>query len=191
MKKTTVFIAAVAALIFFPGCFTPQQGTTGVVTGSSYNSATDKTTYTVSPYGTAAIPGKWTKTHYNNVSFQQFFVNSENVEIALAFGTTNGYEFNANGKRKGFDFVKGFYEWDTDYFVKKYGLNRTLIESDSAAHYMVYRLNGKAGSTVMDTYFLIGERNGYSSNFSVSITDKWTAQAKVDFLKGLFMDNKQ
>jgi hypothetical protein len=40
----------------------------------------------------------------------------------------------------------------------------------------------------MDSYFLIGEKNGDASNFSISITDKWKEDEKVEFLKKLFLN---
>ncbi len=75
--------------------------------------------------------------------------------------------------------------------VDKYGLERRVIESDSINHYLIYRLSGKSGETNFDTYYLLGEKKRYTSNFSITITDKWTEETKIDFLRKLFLDKKE
>lgn len=169
--------------VFAAGCAT----TASVIESCEYDTEKDQTVYTVLPYGSAALPGKWGKDHYNSVSHQQFFRNADSVEIAIAFHPAKGYPFNGNGKLKGHDFVKAFYEWDSHYFVEAHGLKREIIEADSARHYLVWRLYGSAHTTAYDTYFLFGEKNGNASNLSVTNTDRWTAGEKTAFLKGLFL----
>lgn len=161
-------------------CGSAQRATSTIV-GGDYDAKKNITEYFVQPYGQVSIPGKWDKTTYNSSSRQQFFTNKESVQLAISFGPCNKYEFNKNGALKGYDFVKAFYKWDSDYFVSN-GLQCKILESDSTKHYIIYRAFGKG----FDTYFLIGEKNGYLNNFSINITDKWTAQQKVDFLKSLF-----
>jgi hypothetical protein len=187
-KLKTAFI--VIMLLAFAGCVMQQQRVS-VITGGEYNKEKDLTNYFVLPYGAVSIPGKWEKDHYNSVSFQQFFKNKDSVSLAVAFGACTQYEFNTNGALKGFKFVKAFYTWDTDYFVSKYGLQRSVIEQDSINNYMIYRVYGKTGQTSFDTYFLLGEKNGNSNSFSISITDKWTEEEKITFLRNLFLVKPQ
>jgi hypothetical protein len=161
---------------------------TSTLTGCTYDEKKDSTTYFVLPYGSAILPGKWEKEHYNKVSSQQFFTGKDSVNIAIAFVAYDKYEFNPKGKQKGFNFVKAYYEWDSRYMVDAYGLNRKVLERDSIHNFMIYRIYGTIKTSTFDTYFLVGEKKGNASNFSITITDKWTESKKIDFLKNLFLD---
>lgn len=166
------------------------QRTTTLV-GGEYNDTKNETDYFVFPYGTVTLPGKWEKTSYNTISRQQFFRNQDSVIIAIAFARFNKYEFNADGSKTGFDFVKAYYEWDSKYFVDSHGLKRQLLVTDSANNFMIYRIYGQIEKGNFDTYFLFGEKNGNTSNFSISNTDRWSENEKVIFLKNLFLTKKE
>ena len=58
-----------------------------------------------------------------------------------------------------------------------------MIENNSERHYVIYRIYGER----LDTYFLIGEKNGKVSNFSINITSRWNENEKIKFLKRLFL----
>lgn len=179
-----LFISLIALL---GSCATQRVST---IVGGEYKESSNVTEYFVLPLGTAEIPGKWMKTSYSSVSHQQFFKNQDSVEIALAFNRYDGYEFNAKGTKKGFEFVEAYYEWDSKYFMDSYGLQRLMIERDSLQQFVVYRIYGGEGGKKTDTYFLIGNKNGNVSNFSVSVTDKWTEEEKINFLKHLYLNDK-
>lgn len=174
-------------LAFVVSCATQRTST---LVGGEYNDTKNETDYFVLPYGSVTLPGKWEKTDYNTISRQQFFRNQDSVIIAIAFGRFNKYEFNTEGSKTGFDFVKAYYEWDSKYFVNSHRLKRQQIESDSINNFMIYRIYGQIEKDDFDTYFLIGEKNGNTSNFSISDTDKWTENEKIDFLKNLFLTKK-
>jgi hypothetical protein len=176
-------------LLLLAGCVT-QRTSTSTITTSEYDPARNETSYLVVPLGSAYIPGKWTKTHFNTVSNQQFFTNKDTIILALAFTPCTGYEFNTTGSKKGFDFVKAFYEWDSKYFVDQ-GLKRSVLETDSTNKFMIYRIYSESKGSLIDTYFLAGEKNGSASNFSITVTDKWTNDEKVAFLKKLFLTKKE
>jgi hypothetical protein len=169
--------------ILLTNCATQRTST---LIGGNYNDTKNETDYFVLPYGTVTLPGKWEKTNYNTISKQQFFRNQDSVIIAIAFGRFDKFEFNMNGSETGYNFVKAFYEWDSKYFVDSHGLKRQPLESDSSKNFMVYRIFGQIGKGKFDTYFLIGEKNGNISNFSISETDKWTESEKTTFLKHIF-----
>ena len=163
---------------------------TSTIVGGNYNETKNETDYFVVPYGSVTLPGRWDKTNYNTISRQQFFRNQDSVIIAIAFGRFDKYEFNMNGSETGYNFVKAFYKWDSKYFVESHGLKRQVIESDSNNHFMVYRIFGKMEKENFDTYFLIGEKNGNISNFSISDMDKWTESEKINFLKNIYLTEK-
>lgn len=159
---------------------------TGTIVGGEYNKSKNETEYFVFPYGSVEIPGNWKKTNYNTISRQQFFKNQDSVIIAIAFGRYNKCEFNLDGSQTGFNFVKAYYEWDSKYFIDSHGLKRQPLESDSINRFMIYRIYGLIEKGLFDTYYLIAEKNGNISNFSISSTDKWTDREKINFLKKLF-----
>ena len=168
-------------LAILSSCGSPRYVSTLV--GGEYNADKDVTEYFVIPFGQVSLPGKWEKDNYVSNSRQQFFHNQDSVIIAIAFTNSSGYEFNSKGLLKGYDFVKAYYEWDSEYF-SSLGLEVKIIESDQSKAYIFWRVYGQD----FDTYFLIGERNGRVSNYSVNATDKWTVDEKVQFLKSIYLD---
>ncbi len=169
--------------------FTAQRVSTTI--GGAYDENKNQTAYFVLPYGTVHLPGKWEKTHYNSISNQQFFVNQDSVKIAIAFEASTNYEFNTNGSKTGFEFVKSSYDWDSNYFVEKHELKRSLFERDSVTNYLIWRLFGGKGQEKFDMYFLFGEKKGNVSNFSVMLTGKWTESEKIKFLKELYLHKNE
>jgi hypothetical protein len=162
---------------------------TSTVVGGDYNESKHETDYFVLPYGSVKLPGKWEKTIYNSVSSQQFFRNKDSITIAISFGRIDKYEFNTDDSKKGYEFVEAFYDWDSEYFVNQ-GLKRQIIVRDSINKYMIYRIYGEYKKDELDTYFLIGERNGSINNFSITKSDKWTEDESIDFLKRIFLVKK-
>ena len=173
------------AAVICTNCATQKAST---ITGGEYDENKNQTSYFVLPFGSAFIPGKWIKTKYNNVSNQQFFKNSDSITIAVAFNPVNKYEFNTDNSKKGFEFVKAFYEWDSQYFVNTNKLNREKIEDDENQHYIVWRVFGENNETAYDTYFLFGEKNGYARNFSIMKTNKWNREEKIKVLKEMYSE---
>jgi len=143
------------------------------------------------PYGSVSIPDKWEITNYNSASKQQFFKNEEGVIIAIAFAPCNKFEFYRDNSKKGFGFVKAFYEWDSEYFVSTYGLQQNLIEENEKDNYIIWRVYGEHNNSYWDTYFLFGERGGFANNYSIMRTDKWTVEQKIAFLKKIYENKKE
>ncbi len=52
---------------------------------------------------------------------------------------------------------------------------------------LLAHIYGGIENVKIDNYFLLGEKNGFVSNFCVMVTDKWTESYKIDFLKKLFL----
>lgn len=177
----------IAIITIFTSCATQRVST---LVGGEYNETKNETDYFVLPYGSVTLPGKWNKKDYNSISRQQFFTNQDSVIIAIAFGQYNNYEFNLDGSLTGYSFIKGYYEWDSKYFINILGLERESIQNDSVNNYIIYRIFGQKDKGKFDTYFLIGEKNGNISNFSISDNNKWTIDEKIEFLKNLFITKK-
>ncbi len=153
----------------------------------NYDEEKNTTDYFILPYGSVSIPGRWNKTDYISISRQQFFKNFDNITIAIAFAPYDKYEFNADKPKKELDFALAYYEWDSKYFVETHKLKREFMEKDSTNNFVIYRIFGENEKGKFDTYFLVGERNGFVSNFSIMDTDKWDRKYKIDFLKRLYI----
>ena len=163
------FVSILTMLWVITNCATQR---TSMLVGGEYNETKNETDYFVVPYGSVKLPGKWEKTSYNSVSRQQFFRNNDSTTIAISFGPIDKYEFNADGSKKGYEFVEAYYEWDSDYFVN-HGLKRQVLEEDRSKKYMIYRIYGQSE---IDTYFLVGEKKGNVNNFSIMNPNNWTEE---------------
>lgn len=180
MKSQLLFLLVA---IFLFSCKTQTQS---VLVSSHYNEEMDRTDYSRIPYGSVSIPGEWKQTTFNDISKQQIFKNRDSVFIAIGLTPTNKYEFNTDGSKNNFDFVSAFYEWERKYFTEDLGLSVEKLESNIEDNYIIFRVYGNK----IDSFFLFGEKNGISRNYSVSITDKWTKDTKIEFLKKLYLKEK-
>ena len=185
MKRN--YLIYLLTITFLGSCAT--QRTTTIVS-CDYDTKLNQTNYMVFPYGAVSLPNKWEKTNYNSSARQQFFKNEEGVTIAISFAPSNKYEFNTDNSKKGFVFVKAFYEWDSQYFVNTFGLEQDLVEENETDNYIIWRVYGEYNNSQWDTYFLFGEKNGIAHNYSITKSDKWTTEQKMKFLKGIYLDQK-
>ena len=172
--------------ILLTSCATHRNS---IIKGYDYNKEKDETVYFVIPYGNITLHGHWIITNYNSSSRQQFFRNSDSVIIAISFGPCDKYEFNTDTLKTGFEFVKSFYEWDSQYFSETNGLSAELIEQDSSKNFIIWKLYGFLNDKKIDNYFLFGVRNCFVSNFLVLDTKKWKDSEKINFLRNLYIKN--
>ena len=161
---------------------------TSIIVFSDYDEKANRTDFTVFPYGEIGIPGKWEKAGYNQKSGQQLFENADSVSLAISFAPCSKYDFGTGRTGTGFEFVKAYYEWDSEYFVSQYGMKRNIIEQDSRNNFIIWHLEGLFEGTQVDNYFLFGEKKSYVSSFLILTTDKWTEKEKIIFLKNLFLN---
>lgn len=181
MKKICTLCAMLFAIATIIGCTSQQYMST--IEGGEYDVKKDATDYFVLPLGQISLPGKWEKCGYNKEAHQQFFKNQDSVIVSASFSPTSRYEFNKDGTLKGLDFLLAFYEWESEYFKSK-GFECQMIETNDDSQYILYRIYGDTA----DTYFLVGIKGeGNVTNLSVNITDKWTKEEKILFLKNLFL----
>jgi hypothetical protein len=183
--KNFFLLLSILAVAFLTNC--APQGYVSTIENCKYDPKNDQTNYLVLPFGSVKLPGKWEKGRLNKRANQQFFTNKDSVDLAIGFTHFDQYEFNQKGKLRGMPFLLAYYEWDSNFLAKSFGANRVIIESDETNHFMVYRIFKEGGTDNIDTYFLIGEKNGNVSNFSINATKKWTAVFKIEFLKNLFL----
>ena len=183
MTKTIKYIALAFSIAFLINSCSPKAIST--ITGMEYNSQKNETDYFVLPYGSVSIPGKWDKTHYNEIAKQQYFKNKDSVIISIAFAPINKYEFNTDGKLQGFNFVHSFYEWESKYFIQQHKLNSKIIEKDSTKNKILFRIHGDIEQGNFDTFFMVTEKGNMASVFSVTRSDKWSRNETIDFLNSI------
>jgi hypothetical protein len=180
MKRIVLYFFALVLLL--SGCAVPRQ--TSVLVSTNYDKEKNETNYMYLPYGSAKIRGEWKKEgERDNSSRQQHFINKDSIVIAIAFNHYRKFEFNTDGAKKGIDFVKAFFKWETDYFLAQ-GIQNEIIETNVEKNYIIYRFF--KDKTTINTYFLVAESNGNYSNFSIFNNNKWSHEKKITFLTELF-----
>ncbi|MBO7427917.1 MAG: hypothetical protein J6U08_04315, partial [Paludibacteraceae bacterium] len=70
-------------------------------------------------------------------------------------------------------------------FEKTLGLQHEILEENEGKQYMIFRIYGSTDGTKVNMYFLLGEKNGNVSYFSLSRAEKWTEERRLEFLRGL------
>jgi len=177
MKR--LFSKLIFLALILSSCGSTKQ--TSTLIGDSYDEATNKTTLILVPYGNVDIPGKWTRTNYNQVSRQQFFVNYDSATIAIAKSPKEKYPFFEETKED-FRLVFDFYKWDSEYWVQQ-GLTETKIKENKTDNYIIWQITGEK----VNNLFLFGLKNNLIINYMVS--SDWTESKKIDFLTDLYMNN--
>lgn len=179
----------VLILVFASACATQKKVGSSTIIGGEYHEESNSTEYFVVPGGKVNIPGRWKKTTYVANSKQQFFTNIDSLTLAISFTQANKYEFNLDGTKQGFAFIDAFYTWESN-FMEEQGLSMEVIESNREQNFQIYRLFGDIEKGTFDTFFLVGEKMGNVSNFSMTNDKKWTENQIIDFLKQLFLSDE-
>jgi hypothetical protein len=180
MYPASRFITVITATIFSACASTG----TSIIYGDDYDKANDQTTVTIFPYGNVKVPGKWTKTSYNNVSGQYFFIGPDSVRIAIALQPWDKYEFShGNPEVTPENFVRKFYEWDANYLKTKINGQVKVLVENREKNYIVWNLQGQR----TNEYFLFGLKGKSAYNLYVT-TSNWDESRKVGFLERLFAE---
>lgn len=152
MRLTRIFAGIIGGMIF-ASC--SQQASTSILYGNNYDKNKDQSVIMMFPYGSVTLPGKWTETHYNNVSGQQFFRNADSVEFAVALNSWNRYEFYRQGMTA-MEFVKAFYEWESVYFQEQTGCQVKIVKDAGDRDMILWNIRR---DPTINTYYLFGLRN--------------------------------
>lgn len=181
MNRQTIKLAIGLFIVVLTSCKTPQ---TSVIAADSFDEENNQTSLTLLPYGTIVIPGKWTKTSYNQVSKQHFFTNNDSTTLAVTKNPKDKYPFYKPDQTVS-EFVIDFVKWDAEYW-KQQGLTVATIDDQSDKGYILWQ--AKSDDKNVNTIFLFGSKNGLAYNFSVA-SKKWTETKMKEFLVQLLNDN--
>lgn len=133
--------------------------------------------------GDIKIPGNWEQLNSINDSGQTYLKNSEGVIIAIAQNPKKAYSFFKSSK-SGFENVKLFYIWDSDY-IKENKYKTDKIKENAESEYIIWKYNdGK-----LDNVFLFGSAKDNFLNLLV-YSNIWDEDKKVLFLENLYQLNK-
>lgn len=149
---------------------------TSRIVSDSYDKVNDKTTLGLIPYGNILIQGRWTKTRYNEVSRQHFFMNNESVTIAITKAPKEKYPFyeeNLTDEK----FTEKFYQWEFEHYTKQ-GYKIEKINPERQQNYIIWKATGNEANTI----FIYGAKNNFAYKFSV-LKAKWSEEKKIEFLK--------
>lgn len=183
--KLIKFVIIITVLVSFYSCSITGTSTSTIVS-TSYDKDKNLTTHTVFPYGTIDIPNKWGKINYISSSRQYILMNEDSIQLFISFSAIDKYEFNNDKSLQGYDFLKAFYKWDADYFNKEFTLKNEIIEENQTSKYIIYKIFGEKVNSI----FLVHEKDGFITNLSIQINNKWSEHQEIDFLKSLIKVDK-
>lgn len=152
------------------------------IESTKYDKNSDKTTYTVLPFGVVILPGKWNKTTFNNVSYQQNFKNVDSVSSAVCINQASNYPFYKPNMTSN-QIVKEMYEWDAQYWAQRIGAKTPVLKSDTTNHFIIWQI--KEEKYKVDNYYLFGCEKGIV--FTVFInSQKWDSTEINSFLETVY-----
>jgi len=151
-----------------------------MIVADSYDQDKNVTTLTLLPYGNIDIPGQWTKTKYNAVSRQHFFLDKDSTSIAVTKNPQEKYPFDSDSLTDK-EFAIKFFKWEKDFYEKQ---GFQIDEKTSGDNFVIWTANRNDANTIL----LYGAKDDFAYNFAV-FTDNWTEEKRIEFLTGLFERN--
>jgi hypothetical protein len=183
MNIKAVFLFVSSATLLLSSC-APSKSIS-VIVSNSYDEKSNVTTYSKLPLGSVQIPGKWKKTSTNQVSRQDFFVNNDSIQIAVAINLCRQYAFYKKDTTEN-AFVNDYYEWDSKYLAEEIKGQRVILKTDTTSQFIICRIHNDKD---VDGYFLFGVDKGKFFNLYVT-TDKWEQTQKVEFLEATYKNHQ-
>lgn len=170
-------------LIILSACSVSRQ--TSMLYNESYDKESNRTTITMFPFGVVKLPGVWTKTREFAQSGQYFYLNEDSVQVAIAMHEWNNIEFShQNPNVTTLNFVRKFYEWESNYFKEITGREPRIVKEDTQKNYLIWHLMN--GTQRVD-YFLFGLKGNTAFNLNVKASH-WDEEKKVRFLEQMFLE---
>jgi len=151
-NRSILLFAVMFVLISSSGCFHRLAPASGTV--APYNASTNITTYTVSPYGTVVLPGKWETGKYAKTSRQQYFYRADTTTLIVSVGACSNYEF-GKGKVTDADFINSYYNMEANYQIKLQDQTPVVLVTDMDARYKIWVVREDG----IDQYYLCGTKD--------------------------------
>lgn len=148
----------------------------------SYDEEKNVTSLMLFPFGNIEIPGKWTKTNYNETSRQHYFKNADSTSIAVALNPVNKYPFHRDSLTNQ-QWVDEFYFWDSEHYLNQ-GYTTEILDTEESGDFLIWKIIGNN----VNTMFLFGRKNEFALNYVV-FTDNLSDEQRIRFLIELFNRN--
>ncbi len=152
LNKFALVFACFFVLISGSGCFHRMAPASG--TSAPYNASANTTTYSVSPYGTVVLPGKWESGKYAKTSRQQYFYRADTTTLIVSVGACSNYEF-GKGKVTDADFINSYYNMEANYQTKLQDQTPVVLVTDTDARYKIWMVREDG----LDQYYLCGTKD--------------------------------
>lgn len=186
-NKAAVALAAIPfLLVLLSGCH-PKMAPVGK-SDVKYDAQADKTVYTVDPYGMEQIPGQWMPGKFNPSTHQQYFYHKDTATLVVAIDACRNSPFYKGAQ--GFDFVKKYYELESQYQSQLMEQKTELLKEDPQAGYIAWKMRQDG----IDQYFLCGTKEckcGECSYRYINLKSRKYSQEKgLAFIISVFMSEK-
>lgn len=178
-RSFTRYGLLMGSALCWSGC-SPSKNVS-VIYGDNFDRNNNVTTVTIFPYGAIKIPGQWKKTHESNISQQYFFTGPDSVTFAVALNPWDGFEFSGPQVTKE-NFLRSFYEWDSNYLREQTRGKVELIKEDKVANFIIWSLKKPVGRPEIFLFGVKGE-TAYNLYFA---SDVWETSKQVDLLESIY-----
>lgn len=155
-SKIQALLLAPVLVLLTSGCghkMAPATTSTQPV-GGTYKQNASSMVYTVNPYGSIALPGKWDAGKYAKASRQQYFYRSDTTTMIVSIGACSNQPFARDGI-DGFEFVRRYYEAESKYQTQLLEQTPRVLIEDKENKYMLWTVH----SDGIDQYFLCGVKD--------------------------------
>lgn len=154
-----------------------------------YDKQQDITVYTVTPYGSLSLPGKWESGKYNKTSLTQYFYRADTTTMTTALGPCGYFPFGRQGA-EGYNFVKRYYDMEARYQAEFLEQTPEIIATDSTSRYMIWKVR----SDGVDEFHLCGVKDCNCDQCAFALlmvkNRRLNRETCVKMLKDIFLSAK-
>ncbi len=148
-QKALLFLFPV--LLLLTACFHRMAPKTS---GGTSQQTAQAMVYTVAPYGSVSLPGKWEAGKYLPSSMQQYFYRADTTTMIVTVNACRNYPF-VKGGPEGFDFGKRDYEAETKYQTQLLEQKTVVLEENKENRYILWMVHADG----VDQYTICGVKD--------------------------------
>ncbi|MBX2906314.1 MAG: hypothetical protein KF744_09775 [Taibaiella sp.] len=154
-----------------------------------YEESSDKTIYSVEPFGKLQIGGKWMEGKFNPSTHQQYFYHKDTATLVVTIDACKNSPYYKKGV-EGYDFVKKYFNLESQYQSQLMDQKVEQLSENAQDRCIIWR----AHIDGIDQYFLCGVRDCTCNECSYRLINlksrKHTEAKATAYLKEIFMSEK-